>query len=236
MDQYLFVPDVVLSRWRYIDYNYFPFNLVVLKRSGKFRTTSMFVIPRYDIRLYHLCKLLPRADVCPCLHENNHGDLPVKLVRTWINWKWDRNGEGGDSPMKFVEGRLLERTTPFRGENIFSTSRPSPIDSVIDHSVEAWNRRKQSTGAFELSHWQSVHESTSMTNAEHGVNSNEIHREWTFLKLNDITRKSTVPPYFPKNNICRFVTWWWENGKETGINQGDKKWRKNFPLVFHCGD
>lgn len=48
--------------------------------------------------------------------------------------------------------RLLERTTRSGGENIFSTSRPSPIDSVIDHSVEAWrNRRKQSTGTFELS-------------------------------------------------------------------------------------
>lgn len=33
--------------------------------------------------------------------------------------------------------RLLERTTRSGGENIFSTSRPSPIDSVIDHSVEA---------------------------------------------------------------------------------------------------
>lgn len=62
--------------------------------------------------------------------------------------KWGRRR----FPDEIRRGQIIGTYDPVQGENIFSTSRPSPIDSVIDHSAEAWNRRKQSTGAFELSH------------------------------------------------------------------------------------
>lgn len=94
-----------------------------------------------------------------------------------------------------------------------------------------WNRRKQSAGTFNLSHWQSIHQLTSMTNAKHGVNSNEIHREWTFLKLNGThTRKSGRDIRVQENNICPIVKSEKVEGRK--VRETNKtETKKNLPVV-----
>lgn len=137
--------------------------------------------PRFRIAAYHLCKLLPtRGTRSPLsLGEQSSREISSNANQfeltgsEWTSWP----------PLKFTEaGGLLERTIR-SGENTFSASRPSPIDSVIDHRREGVESKKainEDVRAVSLTKHTPVY-----VNAGHGVNSNEIHREWTFLKLND---------------------------------------------------
>lgn len=182
MGQYLFIPDVILSRRRCIDYNYSPLNSPVLKWSAKFRATwcvchSPDFVSRRIIYANFFQRVRTRSPLS--LGEQSSREISSNANQfeltgsEWTSWP----------PLKFAEaGGLLERTIR-SGENTFSASRPSPIDSVIDHRREGVESKKainEDVRAVSLTKHTPVY-----VNAGHGVNSNEIHREWTFLKLND---------------------------------------------------